>query len=114
MVADGGTRTAAISGGYVALALALRGLDLKPARQICALSVGKLDGHLVVDLSYDEDYRAQVDLNLVMAPAGELVEVQGTAEDGLFSRQELIQMVDMALTASQAVFAAQNQALQGQ
>jgi ribonuclease PH len=114
MVADGGTRTAAISGGYVALALALRGLGLKPARQLCALSVGKLDGHLVVDLSYDEDSRAQVDLNLVMAPAGELVEVQGTAEDGLFSRQELMQMVDMALTASQAVFAAQNQALQGQ
>ena len=105
--ADGGTRTAAITGGYVALALAVRALlrqDLLTAdpqlRPLAAVSVGLVadGGHpgALLDLSYSEDSRAAVDLNVVMLADGGLIEVQGTGEKGSFSRAELDAMLDLA------------------
>ena len=94
--ADGGTRVAAISGGYVALALAIRGLREAGAlaedplrRQVAAVSAGIVDGQALLDLPYAEDARADVDLNLVMTAAGEIVEVQGCAEGEPFARAQL-------------------------
>ena len=101
--ADGGTRTAAITGGYVALALALRRLiddgDLsmdvfRPA--VAAISVGIIDSWSVLDLCYSEDSAADVDLNVVMNARGEFIEVQGTAEGTPFLREELDLMLDLA------------------
>jgi ribonuclease PH len=94
--ADGGTRTASITGSFVALVEALRGL--KKAGQIqslpvfdfvAATSVGKVDGAILLDLNYDEDSRAQVDMNIVKTGRGLFVEVQGTAEESPFSGEEL-------------------------
>ena len=101
--ADGGTRTAAISGGWVALALALRPLieagDLPAAalkRQIAAVSVGLVGGQVLLDLDYGEDSAAEVDLNVVMTAGGEFVEVQGTAEGDPFPRTVLEVLLDRA------------------
>ena len=101
--ADGGTRTAAITGGWLAVALALRRLNGNRTtahaalrRQIAAISVGIVDGDALLDLAYTEDVAAAVDLNVVMTGAGELVEVQGTAESAPFSRAMLQQLVDLA------------------
>jgi len=101
--ADGGTRTAAISGGWVALALALRPLieagDLPAAalkRQIAAVSVGLVGGQVLLDLDYGEDSAAEVDLNVVMTAGGEFVEVQGTAEGDPFPRTVLDVLLDRA------------------
>ena len=113
MVADGGTRTAAISGGYVALARALAGLGLEPAMPVAALSLGRVEGRLLVDLCYQEDSRAELDLNLVLAPGGRLVEVQATAERGHFSPGELGRLVEMGVEAAEQIFAAQRAALKG-
>jgi ribonuclease PH len=112
LVADGGTRCAAICGGWVALALALRGLGIEPKRQVAAISLGRVEGRLLLDLCYAEDSAAELDLNLVLAPEG-LVEVQGTGEDGLFSAGELAQLVAAGQAASQEIFAAQRTALEG-
>ncbi len=115
--ADGGTRTAAITGAAVALALALRKLvaagTLKeiPLRQmIAATSVGVVDGNILLDLCYEEDSRATVDMNVVMLADGGLVETQATAEKDSYSRQQLSAMLDYAekgirelLTAQQAI-----------
>ncbi len=101
--ADGGTRTAAITGGYVAVALALRRLvgrgvvppeTLKPP--LAAVSVGVVGGEVRLDLCYAEDRDAEVDLNVVMTDDGRLVEVQGTAEGAPFSRATLDRMLDLA------------------
>ncbi|HEX2515508.1 MAG TPA: ribonuclease PH [Chloroflexota bacterium] len=101
--ADGGTRTAAITGAYVAVALALRGLDRRGAIRpgalrtaVAATSVGIVHGDPVLDLSYAEDSRAEVDFNVVMTAAGELVEVQGTAEGKPFTRQAMDGLLDLA------------------
>ena len=101
--ADGGTRTAAIRGGWVALALALRPLieagDLPAAalkRQIAAVSVGLVGGQVLLDLDYGEDSAAEVDLNVVMTAGGEFVEVQGTAEGDPFPRTVLEVLLDRA------------------
>ena len=101
--ADGGTRTASITGGFVALALALEGLRAKGAFKtlpltgtIAAVSVGIVDGRVVLDLPYEEDHRAEVDANVVMTGAGRLVEVQGTAEGKPFSRAQLDRLLDLA------------------
>ncbi len=101
--ADGGTRTAAITGGYVALVLALRNKAAqrrfrKPplTGQVAAISVGMVDGRPLLDLNYEEDSRAEVDLNAVMTGEGELVEIQGTAEGRPFSRDQLNAMLDLA------------------
>lgn len=104
--ADGGTRTAGITGGFVALALAVqklqarRAISTKPIkRHVAAISVGILDGEIHVDLDYDEDSTADVDMNVVATGEGELVEVQGTAEGKPFRRDQLDGMVDAALVA---------------
>lgn len=101
--ADGGTRTAAITGGYVAVYHALvtlragGGLQDLPLRSaVAATSVGVVDGEAMVDLCYHEDHRAEVDFNIVMTGAGEFVEVQGTAEHGTFSRASLQEMLTLA------------------
>lgn len=101
--ADGGTRTAAINGGFLALVHALARLmhsgsiNRMPIKdQVGAVSVGIVEGHVLLDLDYSEDYRAEVDMNVVMTGSGELVEIQGTAEDGVFSRGQLEKMLDLA------------------
>jgi ribonuclease PH len=102
--ADGGTRTAAITGAWVALSLAVRGLQkggkLKAdpmVRGVAAVSVGMKGGVALLDLDYDEDSTADVDMNVVATGEGKLVEVQGTAEGQAFGRGELDGMLDLAL-----------------
>ncbi len=102
--ADGGTRTASITGGYIALALALAKLQQKGALtkpvlrdQVAAISVGSIDDALMLDLVYVEDSRARVDLNLVATGHGAIVEVQGTAEGEAIPRSELDKMIDLGL-----------------
>ena len=103
--ADGGTRTAAITGAYVALADAVRWLEAQQAlakpnpliNSVCAVSVGVIDGEPRLDLMYEEDVRAETDMNVVVTGDGAFVEVQGTAEAAPFDRQELDAMLDLAL-----------------
>ena len=108
--ADGGTRCAAITGAYVAAALALRELNYTPA-PFAAVSFGVFGEHVYTDLCYEEDSRADVDMNIVLSPRG-LIEVQGTAERHPFSSGQLIEMVSRAERAAEVLFAAQHQALQ--
>ncbi len=103
LLADAGTRTASITGGYIALALAIDGLvadGLVPAGvlrdSVAAVSVGMVGGEAVLDLCYDEDASADVDFNVVMTGSDALVEVQGTAEGEPFSRSQLDAMLDLA------------------
>ncbi|WP_275287364.1 ribonuclease PH [Halomonas elongata] len=116
--ADGGTRTAAITGGCVALVDAVRYLQREklikgdPFHQlISSVSVGIYQGTPVVDLDYPEDSRAGTDMNVVMAENGELIEVQGTAESGTYSRAELNAMLDLAEKAGGELFDHQREAL---
>lgn len=118
--ADGGTRTASITGGFVALVLALRKLQEKRrfkvppvARFVSAVSVGVVDGHPVLDLNYEEDSKADVDLNVVMTDRLHLIEVQGTAEGEPFPRESLGQMLDLAEVAIRRNTDAQREALGG-
>jgi ribonuclease PH len=101
--ADGGTRTAAINGGFVALVHAFRRLKdageiprLPIKDQVAAVSVGMVRGAILLDLDYAEDSGADVDMNVVMTGSGDLVEIQGTAEEGAFSRVQLDGMLDLA------------------
>ena len=101
--ADGGTRTAAITGAYVALAAACNRLvernyfKRSPLRDsVAGISVGVIGGDVLLDLSYEEDARAEVDMNIVQTGRGRLVEVQGTGESGTFDREDLGQMLDLA------------------
>jgi ribonuclease PH len=117
--ADGGTRTAAITGGWVALALACRRLQARgllkasPLKgHLAAVSVGIIDGEPRLDLPYAEDSIAQVDMNVVMAEGDRLVEVQGTAEHGTFSRKEMDAMIDLAQVGMRELMAAQKAALE--
>jgi ribonuclease PH len=103
LLADAGTRCASITGGYLALALALRGLVERgaiPAEvltdTVSAVSVGMVGGMAVLDLSYEEDASAEVDCNVVTTGSGRLVEVQGTAEGEPFARSELDALLDLA------------------
>lgn len=98
LVADGGTRCASITGGWIALALAMRAkkLDQHLTRNIAAISVGVVDGRPVLDLPYDEDSRAEVDLNVVATESGHYVELQGTAEQEPFHRDALDAMLKLA------------------
>ena len=118
--ADGGTRTASITGGYVALAEACEALVKKrliPANplhgQIAAISVGIVDGVPVLDLDYAEDSHAETDMNVVMNNGGAFVEVQGTAEGHAFRRHELDAMLNLAASGVGQLFALQLQALNG-
>jgi ribonuclease PH len=117
--ADGGTRTAAITGGYVALVLALRDLHSRgvienpePSRQIAAISVGLVDGQPLLDLAQDEDTRADADLNVVMTGAGAFVEVQGTAEGEPFQQPQLDRLLELARAGIGQLLTLQHQALQ--
>jgi ribonuclease PH len=96
--ADAGTRTASITGGFVALAIALRGVGAEQALRdsVAAVSVGIIEGEPRLDLCYEEDAGAEVDCNVVMTGDGALVEVQGTAEGAPFAREELDAMLDLA------------------
>ena len=116
--ADGGTRTAAISGACVALMDALASLEAagrlpKPAltQRIAAVSVGVVKGVPVLDLDYDEDSTAETDMNVVLAEDLRLIEVQGTAEGAPFSAEELTTLVALAQQGGRQLFAAQDEAL---
>ena len=116
--ADAGTRTTAITGGFVALADAVAQLveqgvlQRSPIRhQIAAVSVGLLQGEPFLDLDYTEDVAADIDFNVVMNQQLEIIEIQGTAESGSFSRNQLNQIMDLAEKGIQDLFAAQRQAL---
>ncbi len=118
--ADGGTRTASISGAYVALYDAIRkareqGLIRKDPLhgQVAAISVGISGGEPVLDLDYDEDSQAETDLNLVMNEAGGVIEIQGTAEGHAFRRDELDQMLDLGEKGIQEICEAQRAVLAG-
>ncbi|MGC9199407.1 MAG: ribonuclease PH [Acidobacteriaceae bacterium] len=116
--ADGGTRTAAITGACTALALALGKLVLAgtlkqlPLREmVAATSVGIVDGNVLLDLAYEEDSRAEVDMNVVMTSSGGLVETQATAEKGTYSRPQLNQMLDVAEAGIRELLALQSTVL---
>ena len=116
--ADGGTRTASVTGAWVALAIAVErlqkagGMPTSPiTAQIAALSVGMHNGVPLLDLDYLEDSSAEVDFNVVMLSTGRLVEVQGTGEGGTFSRQEMGSLVDLACEGIERLFVAQKAAL---
>ncbi len=118
--ADGGTRCASITGGWIALALAVRKLvaageltsleEVLPA-PLAAVSVGIIDGEVRLDLPYEEDSQAEVDMNVVMTEGGDIIEVQGTAERAPFSHAQLNQMVELAAAGVADLCAAQRQAL---
>ena len=116
--ADAGTRTAAITGSYVALYQALLGMKnrgdissipLKGA--VAATSAGIIDGQVLLDLSYEEDYRAEADFNVVMTDRGEFVEVQGTAEGQTFSKDTLDTVLSLAASGIEALFQAQREVI---
>jgi ribonuclease PH len=111
--ADGGTRTAAITGGWVAMVRALRSIGHEGALtgQLAAVSVGVVDGQPRLDLPYEEDFRAEVDMNVVATTDGRLVEVQGTAEGAPFSRAAMDELLDLALAGCEELFALQQQAV---
>ena len=111
--ADGGTRTASITGGYVALAAALitYGMDRHLVARIAAVSVGLVDGEALLDLDYSEDSRADVDFNVVGTDAGTFVEVQGTAEGKPFDRTAMEGLMDLASSGMEQLFAAQAEVL---
>ena len=118
--ADGGTRTAAITGAAVALSIALNALvkagTLKqsPMKQlVAATSVGIVGGRPLLDLCYEEDSQAEVDMNVVMTSDGGLVETQATAEKGSYSREQLDELIDLAEAGLQGIFAAQRAVLGG-
>ncbi|MBN1815109.1 MAG: ribonuclease PH [Anaerolineae bacterium] len=116
--ADGGTRTAAVTGGYVAVALALRRLIERGVvpegalkSPVAAISVGVVAGEARLDLCYAEDRDAEVDLNVVMTAGGELIEVQGTAEGSPFPRETLDYMLDLAAQGIACLVQRQREAL---
>ncbi len=116
--ADGGTRTAAISGAYVALAIAVRQLHRNGRikknplyGQVAAVSVGIYRGTPLLDLDYAEDSEAETDMNIVMNEAGRFIEVQGTAEGHAFTDDEFAAMIELARTGIEQILVAQNEAL---
>ncbi|MGM0563077.1 MAG: ribonuclease PH [Pseudomonadota bacterium] len=118
--ADGGTRTASITGAFVALTDAINGLIkdgfLKKSPllgQVASVSVGIFDGTPVLDLDYPEDSSAETDMNVIMNDAGHFIEIQGTAEGHAFRRDELNQLLDLADKGIRELFEAQSSALAG-
>jgi ribonuclease PH len=116
--ADGGTRTASITGAYVALTLAIRKLmgegklAISPLRSgVAAVSVGVVAGRPLLDLCYEEDFAASVDMNLVMNGAGEFIELQGSGEEATFSEGQLAALLDLGKTGIRELLAAQHAAL---
>ncbi|HVS61815.1 MAG TPA: ribonuclease PH [Gemmatimonadaceae bacterium] len=118
LVADGGTRTAAITGACVAIVdafdwmVASGKLSRTPVkRRVAAVSVGVIDGEPRLDLDYEEDMGAEVDMNVVMSSEGEFVEVQGTGEHGTFDRVQLDQLLELAISGIRELDTAQTKAL---
>ncbi|HJQ53465.1 MAG TPA: ribonuclease PH [Gemmatimonadaceae bacterium] len=118
LVADGGTRTAAITGAAVAIVDAFDWmvengkLAVSPVkRRVAAVSIGIIDGEPRLDLDYEEDVRAEVDMNVVMSSEGKFVEVQGTGEHGTFDRAQLDQLLELAISGIRTLDAAQVKAL---
>lgn len=117
--ADGGTRTAAITGAYVAFALACKRL-MREKRinrspiisEVAAISVGIVDGQPLLDLKYDEDSRAEVDMNIVCAGDGRFIEVQGTAEGVPFSREQMDQLLELGRKGIDQLVRLQRQAIE--
>lgn len=108
--ADGGTRTASITGGFIALALAIKKLlneeillENPIISNVAAISVGKVDGNLMVDLKYTEDFMAEVDMNVIMNKKGEYIEVQGTGEESTYTRKELNELLDLAANSIERI-----------
>jgi len=118
--ADGGTRTASITGAFVALALALGTLRARDVVRtipltdyVAAISVGIVDGEPLLDLAYADDSRAEVDMNIVMTGSGKFVEVQGTAEQQPFTRSEMDALVDLARKGVRQLVTQQKKLLKG-
>jgi len=110
--ADGGTRTAAITGGFIALAHALRKVTPSPiVRSVAAVSAGYVKGELLLDLAYAEDSIADADVNVVATSEGELIEVQGTAEGRPFTRADFDRVLSLSLDGIAQLIAAQRSAL---
>jgi ribonuclease PH len=110
--ADGGTRTAAITGAWVALASAAHKRDLPPpGTQVAAVSVGIVAGQALLDLDYEEDSSAEVDMNVVMTGDGRLVEVQATAETQPFTRPQLDELVELAAAGIERITTKQREAV---
>ncbi|MEE6076197.1 ribonuclease PH [Avibacterium paragallinarum] len=117
--ADGGTRTASITGACVALVDAINGLMEKGVLKtnpikglVAAISVGIVEGEAVCDLEYVEDSNAETDMNVVMTDDGRMIEVQGTAEGEPFSHEELLTLLDLAKQGCEVIFSAQREALE--
>lgn len=117
--ADGGTRTAAITGAYVAFALAVRRLmrqgriEKNPIRgELAAVSVGVVEGRALLDLKYDEDSRAEVDMNVVCMGDGRFIEVQGTAEGAPFTREEMDNLLTLASRGIERLLLVQREAIE--
>lgn len=116
--ADGGTRTASITGSFVALIDALEKLVIMERLEriplntyIAAVSVGIKDGHAILDLNYAEDSTCQVDMNLVMTDKGDFIEIQGTGEEDPFSKEQLQEMIELGESGIRELFKIQRQAL---
>ena len=111
--ADGGTRTASITGAYVALARALNtyGMGHLITGQVAAVSVGLVKGQPHLDLDYSEDSTADVDFNVVLVDDDRIIELQGTAEHGAFTRPQMDQMIDLAAAGIRQLFGLQRQAI---
>jgi len=120
LYADGGTRTASITGAFVALVDAIRSIpaDLTPAASpltgsLAAVSVGVVNGQPLLDLNYEEDFAATVDMNVVMNGAGQFIEVQGTGEEATFSREELSKLLDLGEAGARQLTQFQQETLGG-
>ncbi len=118
--ADGGTRTASITGGYIALALAVKKLLAEETitenpliANVAAISVGKVNSNIMVDLKYSEDFEAEVDMNVIMNKKGEYIEVQGTGEESTFTRDELNSLLDYAWKSIQRIIEIQDKIIEG-
>lgn len=118
--ADGGTRTASITGAYVALVDAFQKMvrngeiEKIPVKDsVAAISVGKVDGEVLLDLNYEEDSKAEVDMNVVMTGSGKFVEIQGTAEGGVFTKKEMDELMIIAQDGIRVLTRIQKKSLKG-
>ena len=109
--ADGGTRTASITGGYLALELAIEKLidtgkltEIPINSRVAAISVGKIKDEILLDLEYEEDFRADVDMNIIMNDKGEFIELQGTGEEATFTEDELLKFIEISRKGFEKLF----------
>ena len=109
--ADGGTRTASITGGYLALALAIEKLidagkltEIPINSRVAAISLGKIKDEILLDLEYEEEFRADVDMNIIMNDKGEFIELQGTGEEATFTQEELLKFIEISKKGFEKLF----------